>query len=134
VSSVSRIAWAEGYPTRPVRIIVGYPPGGSADVVARLIGQQLSERLGQPFVVENRPGAGTNIATEAVVKAVPDGYLHLTFRERVDRPRIAFGPLSASAGCRISNWRGSVRRYQGVCTTWAAVSQASPSPQPFEEE
>jgi tripartite-type tricarboxylate transporter receptor subunit TctC len=72
--ALSRIARAQAYPTRPVRIIVGYPPGGSADVVARLIGQQLSERLGQPFVVENRPGAGTNIATETVVKSVPDGY------------------------------------------------------------
>jgi len=72
--AVSRIAWAQAYPTRPVRIIVGYPPGGTADVVARLIGQQLSERLGQPFVVENRPGAGTNIATEAVVKSAQDGY------------------------------------------------------------
>src|SRR5262245_55932535 len=72
--AVSRIARAQAYPTRPVRIIVGYPPGGSADVVARLIGQQLSERLGQSFVVENRPGAGTNIATEAVVKSAPDGY------------------------------------------------------------
>ena len=71
---VSRIAWAQAYPTRPVRIIVGYPAGGSADVVARLIGQQLTERLGQPFVVENRPGAGTNIATESVVKSAPDGY------------------------------------------------------------
>ena len=66
--AVSRVARAQAYPTRPVRIIVGYPAGGSADVVARLIGQQLSERLGQPFVVENRPGAGTNIATESVVK------------------------------------------------------------------
>src|SRR5262249_19735927 len=72
--AVSRVAWAQGYPARPVRIIVGYPPGGSADVVARLIGQQLSERLGQQFVVENRPGAGTNIATETVVKSAPDGY------------------------------------------------------------
>ena len=66
---VSRIAQAQGYPSRPVRMIVGYPPGGTADVVARLISQQLSERLGQPFVVENRPGAGTNIATETVVKS-----------------------------------------------------------------
>jgi tripartite-type tricarboxylate transporter receptor subunit TctC len=72
--AVSRIARAQAYPARPVRIIVGYPPGGTADVVARLIGQQLSERLGQPFVVENRPGAGTNIATETVVKSAPDGY------------------------------------------------------------
>jgi tripartite-type tricarboxylate transporter receptor subunit TctC len=71
---VSRFAWAQAYPARPVRIIVGYPPGGTADVVARLIGQQLSDRLGQSFVVENRAGAGTNIATETVVNSAPDGY------------------------------------------------------------
>src|SRR5262249_3397691 len=72
--ALARIAMAQTYPTRPVRWIVGYLPGGPNDVVARLIGQWLSERLGQPFIVENRPGAGTNIATEAVVKAPPDGY------------------------------------------------------------
>src|SRR5262245_19551689 len=72
--TLPRIARAQAYPSRPVRIIVGYPAGGTADVVARLIGQQLSERLGQSFVVENRPGAGTNIATEAVAKSAPDGY------------------------------------------------------------
>ena len=59
---------------RPVRIIVGYPPGGATDTLARPMGQWLSERLGQPFVVENRPGAGNNIGTEAVVRAPPDGY------------------------------------------------------------
>jgi tripartite-type tricarboxylate transporter receptor subunit TctC len=74
LSAMPRLSWAQAYPTRPVHIIVGYPPGGTSDVVARLIGQQLSERLGQPFIVENRPGAGTNIATEAVAKAAPDGY------------------------------------------------------------
>ena len=68
------IAQAQAYPTRPVRIVVGFPAGGGVDIVARLIGQWLSERLGQPFVIENRPGAGTNIATESVVRALPDGY------------------------------------------------------------
>src|SRR6478735_6603192 len=69
-----RVARSQGYPARPVRLIVGFPAGGAADITARLIGQWLSERLGQPVVVENRPGAGTNIGTEAVVKAAPDGY------------------------------------------------------------
>jgi tripartite-type tricarboxylate transporter receptor subunit TctC len=72
--AVSCVAWAQAYPTRPVRIIVGAAPSGTYDIVARLIGQWLSERLGQPFVIENRPGAGTTIGTEAVVKAPPDGY------------------------------------------------------------
>jgi len=68
------MATAQTYPTRPVRLIIGYPPGGSADITARLLGQWLSERLSQPFVIESRPGASTNIATEAVVRAPPDGY------------------------------------------------------------
>ena len=72
--AVSRIARAQTYPTRPVHVIVGYPPGSGPDIEARLIGQWLSERLGQPFIIENRPGAGTNIATEAVVRAPADGY------------------------------------------------------------
>jgi len=72
--AVSRFAWAQTYPSRPVRIIVGFAAGGPNDILARLIGQWLSERLGQPFVIENRPGAGSNIATEAVVRAPPDGY------------------------------------------------------------
>ena len=72
--AVSRFAWAQAYPTRPVRIVVGFPAGGTTDVIARLMGQWLSERLGQQFVIENRPGAAGNIAAEAVVKAAPDGY------------------------------------------------------------
>jgi tripartite-type tricarboxylate transporter receptor subunit TctC len=71
---VSRLARAQSYPARPVRIVVGFTAGGSTDIGARLIGQWLQERLGQPFVIENRPGAGTNIATESVVRAPPDGY------------------------------------------------------------
>jgi tripartite-type tricarboxylate transporter receptor subunit TctC len=74
-----RIAWSLDYPTRPVHLIVGYPAGGVADILARLVGQRLSERLGQPFVIENRPGAASNIATEAVVRADPDGYTLLVF-------------------------------------------------------
>jgi len=72
--AVSRIAWAQNYPTRPVRLIVGFAPGGTTDITARLIGQWLSERLGQQFLIENRTGAATNIATEAVVRAPADGY------------------------------------------------------------
>jgi tripartite-type tricarboxylate transporter receptor subunit TctC len=72
--AVSQIANAQTYPMRPVRIIVGFPAGQSADITARLMGQWLSERLGQPFIIENRPGAGTNIATETVAHATADGY------------------------------------------------------------
>jgi tripartite-type tricarboxylate transporter receptor subunit TctC len=72
--AVSRIARAQAYPSRPVRIIVGFAAGGNADTLARVMGQWLSERLGQPFVVENRTGAATNIAAEAVVRSPPDGY------------------------------------------------------------
>ena len=72
--AVSRTARAQTYPTRPVRWIVGFPPGGPTDIIARLMAQWLSERLGQPFVIENRPGAAGNIATEAVVRAPADGY------------------------------------------------------------
>jgi tripartite-type tricarboxylate transporter receptor subunit TctC len=72
--AVSRVAWAQAYRARPVRIIAGFPPGGGVDIAARLIGQSLSERLGQQFVIDNRPGAGSNIGTEAVVRAPPDGY------------------------------------------------------------
>jgi tripartite-type tricarboxylate transporter receptor subunit TctC len=72
--AISRTAWALDYPVRPVRLVVGYPPGVGPEIIARLVCQRLSERLGQQFVVENRPGAGTNIATEFVAKAAPDGY------------------------------------------------------------
>jgi len=72
--AISRIAWAQAYPSRPVRVIVGFPAGGAADIFARLIGQYLSERFGQQFIIENRPGAASNIAIEAVVRARPDGY------------------------------------------------------------
>jgi tripartite-type tricarboxylate transporter receptor subunit TctC len=72
--ATSRFAWAQAYPTRPVRIIVPFPAGQATDTIARLVGQSLLERLGQPFIIENRPGAGGNIGTESVVRATPDGY------------------------------------------------------------
>jgi len=72
--AMSRIASAQAYPSRPVRIILGFAPGQAIDIVTRIIGQWLSEQLGQQFIIENRPGAGGNIATEAVVRAPPDGY------------------------------------------------------------
>jgi len=75
--AVSRLASAQTYPARPVRIIVPYAPGGTTDIVARLIGQSLSERLGQQFIIENRPGAGGNVGTEVVARAPPDGYSFL---------------------------------------------------------
>jgi tripartite-type tricarboxylate transporter receptor subunit TctC len=72
--AVSRVAWAQAYPSRSVRIVVGYAAGGTSDIVGRLVGQWLSERLGQQFIVENRPGASANLATEAVARATADGY------------------------------------------------------------
>jgi tripartite-type tricarboxylate transporter receptor subunit TctC len=72
--AVPSIAWAQAYPTRPVRIVVPYAPGGGTDIIARLMGQWLSERLGQQFIIENRPGGNSNIATEVVVQAPSDGY------------------------------------------------------------
>jgi tripartite-type tricarboxylate transporter receptor subunit TctC len=78
LSTLSRTAMADTYPSRPVRIIVGFGAGGSPDILARLTAQWLSERLGQQFIIENRPGGGTNLATEAVVRAPPDGYTLLT--------------------------------------------------------
>src|SRR5262245_20104314 len=72
--ALSPLAWAQAYPTRPVRIIVPFAAGGGTDITARVLAQWLSERMGQQFIVENRPGGGTNIGTEAAAKATPDGY------------------------------------------------------------
>jgi tripartite-type tricarboxylate transporter receptor subunit TctC len=87
--AISRIARAQSYPSRPVRFVVGFPAGGAPDVIARLIGQWLSERFGQPFIIENRPGAGSIISAEEVVRAPADGYTLLL----VASPNVITGPL-----------------------------------------
>jgi tripartite-type tricarboxylate transporter receptor subunit TctC len=89
-----RVAWAQAYPTRPVRIIVPVAPGGALDIIARIIGQQLSGRLGQPFVIENRPGAGTNIGIEAAVRAPADGYTLLLIPQSVTTNATLYENLS----------------------------------------
>src|SRR5262245_1152467 len=94
--AVSRIAWAQGYPTRPVRIMITTAAGGTADMLARLMGQWLSERLGQPFVVENRPGGGTNIGTEAVVRAPADGFCCWPLRRTQAMRRSTTSSISTS--------------------------------------
>ena len=92
--AVSRIARAEAYPSRPVHIIVPVSPGGALDILARLIGQWLTERLGQPFVIENRPGAGTNIGVETVVRAPADGYTLLLIPQSVTTNATLYEKLS----------------------------------------
>jgi len=92
VPLATRIASALDYPNRPVRIVIGYPPGSSPDIAGRLMGQWLSDRLGQPFVIENKPGGGTNLSTEAVVRAAPDGYTLLL----VATPNMISGLLHAN--------------------------------------
>ena len=91
---VGRVAWAQAYPTRPVRIIVPVAPGGALDIIARIVGQQLSGRLGQPFVIENRPGAGTNIGIEAAVRAPADGYTLLLIPQSVTTNATLYENLS----------------------------------------
>jgi tripartite-type tricarboxylate transporter receptor subunit TctC len=90
----SRIAWAQSYPARPVHIVVGFPAGTSSDIVARLIGRWLSERLGQQFIVDDRPGAGTNIAAESVAHAQPDGYSLLWVTQTNAINATAYGTLN----------------------------------------
>lgn len=92
-------AAALDYPTRPPRVIVGYPAGGSTDIVARLIGDWLGKRLGQQFIIENRPGAGNNLATDAVAKAAPDGYTLMLNPANARRCRLG-GPAPCKALCR----------------------------------
>jgi tripartite-type tricarboxylate transporter receptor subunit TctC len=109
-----RIARAQAYPLRPVRWIVGAPAGGPNDILARLMGQWLSERLGQPFVIENRPGAGGNIGTEVVVRAAPDGYTLLMVATFAAIKSISSSNWSAAGGYDPSDRRRSVVKSRQV--------------------
>jgi hypothetical protein len=105
VPGVARVVSASNYPTRPVRLIIGYPPGGSADMTARLTSQWLSERLGQQFIVESRPGAATNIATESVVRGA--GWLYVVARragKRDQRRPIRAAQFRLYARCHPGGW------------------------------
>jgi tripartite-type tricarboxylate transporter receptor subunit TctC len=99
---LSRIAEAQAYPVRPVRIVVGFAAGGGSDLIARVMGQWLSERLGQQFVIENRTGAGTTIATETVVRAPPDGYTLLLLNSSVTVSATFYDPARRRA--RRQSW------------------------------
>ena len=120
VPALPYIARAETYPSRPIHLIIGYLPGGSADMTARLFGQWLSDRLGQQIVVESRAGASTNIATEAVVRAAPDGYTLLLASPanatNAALLRQAQLRLSCATSCRspaksaLPTWSWSIRR------------------------
>jgi tripartite-type tricarboxylate transporter receptor subunit TctC len=105
----SRLAMAQTYPSRPVRYIVSAPPGGTQDILARLIGQWLSERLGQPFIIENRPGGGTNIATEMVVRAPADGYTILSVAPAAAVNATLYGTLNFNFIRDIASVAGIMR-------------------------
>jgi len=116
--AVSRIARAQAYPSRPVRIIVGFPAGGATDIQARLMGQWLSERLGQQFIIENRAGASGNIGTDAVAKAPADGYTLLQIVTPNAINAALYTNLSSTRGQATANSRRRFRcRHQGSRNT-----------------
>jgi tripartite-type tricarboxylate transporter receptor subunit TctC len=109
--AVSNIASAQSYPSRPVRLIVPFAPGGNTDIYGRLIGQWLSERLGQPFVIENRPGANTNLGTEAVVRASADGYTLLMVSPSAATNATMYEKLSFNFIRDVAPVAGLIRQY-----------------------
>jgi tripartite-type tricarboxylate transporter receptor subunit TctC len=109
--AMSRLAWAQAYPSRPVRIVVGFAPGGATDILARLIAQWLTERLRQQFIIENRPGAATNIGTEAVVRAAPDGYTLLMFSSTSAINATLYDKLNFNFVRDIAPVAGLIRNY-----------------------
>jgi len=113
--AVSRIARAQAYPTRPVRIIVPFAPAGSTDIFSRLMGQWLSERLGQPFVTENRPGAAGNIGTEAVVRAPADGYTLLLAGSVNTINATLYQSLLTISSATLRRWRASAACPRSSC-------------------
>ncbi len=124
--AVSHVAWAQAYPSRPVRLIDGYPPGGSADITARLIGQWLSERLGQPFVIDNRPGGGGNIATEAVVSAPPDGHTLLLVGTSHTVNATLYDKLNFNFGRDIAPVGGIIRQPQVMLVNPSVLARRVP--------
>ena len=133
---VSRIARAQAYPTRPVRIVVGFPAGNASDIVARLAGQALSERLGQQFIIENRPGAGGNIGTEVVVNAPPDGYTLLSISPSATTNGALYDNLSFNFIRDIAPVAGVRPRPlrvggQSVVAGQARFPSSSPMPRPI---
>jgi tripartite-type tricarboxylate transporter receptor subunit TctC len=121
-----RIASALDYPTRPVHIIVGFPAGGTPDLLARLIGEWLSERLGQSFVIENRPGAATNIATELVMRAAPDGCTLLL----VASPNVTNVTLYPDLKFNFIRDITPVASIGGILSSWWSTHHFRPRPFP----
>ena len=133
--AVSRFAWAQAYPARPVRIIVGFSAGGPSDIVARVMAQWLSERLGQQFIIENRSGAASNIGTEAALRAPPDGYtllqvtssnaVNATFYENLSFDSSTISRPSEPSSASPSSWRSTPRFRRGQSPS------SSPTPRPI---
>jgi tripartite-type tricarboxylate transporter receptor subunit TctC len=132
LTAASRIAGAQTYPSRPVRIIVGFAPGGLVDITARLIGQWLSERLGQPFAIENRPGAGSNIATEAVVRAPADGHTLLLVEASAAINETLYEKLNFNFVRDIAPVAGIIRVPLVVVFRPKRFLNSSPTPRPTQ--